>query len=97
MQWKPRILNIMMLAGGLATLTAASGCYTHHRYYESSGGEVWVSTEQPYYERWETETHREHREYNQRRSDEQHDYWQWRRDHHDNDRRDNDHRDNDHR
>lgn len=50
-------------------------------------GGVYVGTygppEAPYYTRWERETHRRHMEYEQRKRAEQHEYWEWRRHHHD--------------
>ena len=50
-----------------------SGCAVHARVY-GPGEDV-------YYSRWEHETHRDHMAYEQRRADEQRDYWRW-RDHH---------------
>jgi hypothetical protein len=69
--------KLTLLVVGLATTTAVGGCY--HHYY--GGGGSWTVTEEPYYERWEHETHRDHVDYAQRNSDEQHQYWQWRQSH----------------
>jgi hypothetical protein len=59
------------------------GCAVHARvydpYYHDYHG--WAA-EEPYYSRWETETHREHRDFNKRSKDEQKEYWDWRHNQH---------------
>jgi hypothetical protein len=44
---------------------------------------VWDSNEGVYYQRWEVETRRDHRDFHRRNSDEQKEYWSWRHNHHD--------------
>jgi hypothetical protein len=70
-------MSLLLLAAGLASSTAIGGCYANH----PRGGFAWSAGEEPYYERWEAETHRDHRDYNQRGGDEQHEYQQWRQGH----------------
>ena len=52
-------------------------------------GGVYVGTygppEAPYYAQWEHETHRDHVDYERRKKAEQHEYWEWRKNHHDHD------------
>jgi hypothetical protein len=71
-------LNMIALVAGLAAASpVVGGCFYHHR----DGGGSWTVSEEPYYERWEHETKRDHRDYAQRSGDEQHEYWQWRQSH----------------
>jgi len=37
-----------------------------------------MRNEEPHYEQWERETHRQHVDFSKRTEDEQRDYWQWR-------------------
>jgi hypothetical protein len=66
-----------------------TGCMTHHGYYENGGeGRVydgdhhdyhaWNGVEIGFYQRWEGDGHREHRDFDQRSADEQKQYWNWR-------------------
>lgn len=55
-----------------------SGCRDrdyHDPYYHDNHPRA---SEQPYYNHWEQETHREHKELNQRSQAEQKQYWDWR-------------------
>src|SRR6202034_4873055 len=62
-----RLFNALMIAGVLvASPVVVSGCY-HHHYYAGT----WSDSEGPYYARWESETHRDHKEFAQRNADEQ--------------------------
>jgi hypothetical protein len=70
----------MLLLFGMATTTTLGGCYAHHHYDYASYH--WSDAEEPYYEQWEHETHRDHVDWNQRNADDQRAYWQWRQDHH---------------
>lgn len=75
-----RLFNAVMIAGALASPVIVGGCYHHHdRGYAVSA--TWSDNEGPYYSRWESETHRDHKEWAQRNADEQRDYWAWRHDH----------------
>jgi hypothetical protein len=71
-------LTLTLLFAGLAAVTTV-GCYHHHDY--DSVSVHWTTGEEPYYESWEKETHRDHRDYSQRSADEQHSYWDWRHSH----------------
>jgi hypothetical protein len=66
-------LSLALLAGALAVPTIATGCavgYQHHH--------EWNDSETTFYVQWETSTHRD---YDQRSSEEQREYWQWRQSH----------------
>jgi len=52
----------------------------HHDYHQ------WDSNESGYYQRWEAETHRDHKDFQQRSRDEQNEYWNWRHQHEGGDR-----------
>jgi len=54
-----------------------------HGYYRSYDPEyhdyhVWNDNEVGYYSRWESETHRDHKEFRDRDKTEQGQYWNWR-------------------
>jgi len=66
----------LLLIGALASSTIVTGCFFHHGPYSP-----WTSMEEPRYEQWERETHRDHKGYDQRGDDEQHEYGQWRQSH----------------
>jgi hypothetical protein len=74
-----RNLDIHLLVAALALPVAAGACY-HHGYDgdHSRAEHRWNDSEEPYYERWEHETHRDHRDFNQRGNDDQSAYWSWR-------------------
>jgi hypothetical protein len=77
---RARFFAMLLLFGGVAATTTLGGCYAHHGYEYVSG--TWTVNEEPYYESWEHETHRDHVDYNQRSADDQKAYWQWRQNHH---------------
>jgi len=56
----------------------------NHRLYDPYHNDyhTWNQEEAGNYARWETETRREHRDFNQRNKDEQKEYWTWRYDRH---------------
>jgi hypothetical protein len=62
---------LCLFAVALATSALTTGCRGHH-------GEV------DYYNQWESETHRDHKDINQRPLDEQKEYRDWRQKHPDN-------------
>jgi hypothetical protein len=73
-----------MSVATLGIVLSTVGCTVHAGYYDpyyhdhhSVNGEV------VYYGQWESETHREHREFKQRNKDEQKEYWDWRHKHDD--------------
>jgi hypothetical protein len=70
-----RLLSALVIAGAVASPTVVTGCY--HHYYHGT----WSDTEGPYYARWEAETHRDHKDWSQRNTGEQQEYWNWRQSH----------------
>ena len=79
MRARPRGFTLTLLFAGLVSSAAIGACYHHHDY--DYVAVRWSVGEEPYYERWEHETHRDHRDWDQRNGDEQRAYWQWRHDH----------------
>ena len=77
-----RWLSLVFVAGALVTPLVTTGC-GGHRVYDPyySDYHRWDNHETVYYQQWETEGHRDHREFNQRNNDEQKDYWNWRHQH----------------
>ena len=73
------LLTILM-AGVLAAPVMIAGCAEHTRVYDPYYHDyhVWDSNEVVYYQRWEAETHKEHRDFDKRNADEQKEYWDWR-------------------
>jgi len=71
-------LNTVFLAAALL-FPALTGCAAHGHVYVQTYGPA----EAPYYTQWERETHRSHMEYERREKAEQHEYWEWRKHHHD--------------
>jgi hypothetical protein len=86
-------LSTLLLATALALPLASIGCAEHHYYrvYDPYYHDYhrWDDRETVYYQRWETENHREHHDFRQRNADEQKEYWNWRHSHpdHDHDKR----------
>jgi hypothetical protein len=60
-----------------------TGCAVHARVYDPYYHDYhpWNHDEIVYYQNWERETHREHRDFRRRNSDEQKEYWDWRHKH----------------
>jgi hypothetical protein len=83
-----RYLGSMLLAAALvASLVVFSGCAARGRVYDDEHRDYhyWNNDEVVYYQRWEVETHRDHRDFNRRRDDERREYWNWRHSHTDHD------------
>jgi hypothetical protein len=75
----------LLLAGALIASSAAiTGCSGHVRYYDAEYHDYhpWNHEEVVYYNRWEVETHREHRDFDKRSAEEQNEYWKWRHSQH---------------
>ena len=93
--WR-RAVPHLVLASLLISPIAMIGCAEHAQYqvYDPDDGtyHYWNNGEGVYYQQWEVQTHRRHRDYRRRDQDEQRQYWQWRKDHQHNDRRDRDNR-----
>jgi len=80
-----RYIGSLVLAGALLTSSVGFiGCSGHVRYYDVEYGDYhpWNHEEIVYYDRWEHETHREHRDFDKRSADEQREYWRWRHQQH---------------
>ena len=80
----------------LAVISGPVGCASHSRVrvYDPYRSDYhhWDRRETVYYNQWVVEGHRDNRDYNHLRQDEQRTYWEWRHQHN----RDRDH-DHDHR
>ena len=78
----------LALAAVLATpvVMTTAGCEGHVRYYDADHGDyrTWDNNEAVYYGRWETETHRDHQDFNRRSDNEKKQYWAWRHNQNDN-------------
>jgi len=70
-------LRRLLAASLLMVPLLGAGCAEHRQVY------TWGPGENTYYIQWEHETHRDHREWNQRNESEHSDYWKWRKHHHD--------------
>ncbi len=84
MRPKHRLLGVVLLFAVFVIAVGTVGCAGRVRVYDSYHHDYhrWNNHEVVYYNRWETNGHRDHRDYNQRNADEQRDYWNWRHDHH---------------
>lgn len=78
-------LGALFLAVAFLFSTATMGCARRDsgRVYDSEHRDYhqWDSNENSYYQRWEAETHRNHKDFQQRSRDEQNEYWNWRHQH----------------
>jgi hypothetical protein len=74
-------LGRIFLLGALTLPLFATGCVPHRQ---------WGPGEETYYVQWETQTHRQHEDWNRRNREEQKEYWNWRKHHRDH------HHDHDH-
>ena len=74
----------ILLAAAIASPALTTGCAAHVRVYDPYYHDYhdW-NGEVVYYNQWEAETHREHREFHDRSAEEQHQYWEWRHHHED--------------
>jgi hypothetical protein len=67
-----------VISFALAAPAVVTGCATHRVYdLAYSDYHVWNGQEVVLYQRWEGDTHREHKEFNKRPADEQKLYWTW--------------------
>lgn len=79
------VLELLLIGASLLT-TACPGNH-YYRPYDPYYNDYhrWDSHEEGYYRQWENETHREHRDFRDRRTDEQRQYYEWRHQHDDHD------------
>lgn len=85
-----RHLSSTMLAAALCLfLIVASGCAARVRVFDEEHRDYhhWDRAEVVYYQRWEVETHRDHRDFGRRSDNEKKEYWNWRHEHSDHDHR----------
>ena len=75
-----RNIGLGMLAAAMATTVFTSGCSVHAGYYYDPYYHDYhrINGEVVYYNQWETDTHREHKELKDRDKNEQKEYWDWR-------------------
>ncbi len=73
----------ILLAASLAVPVLCGGCAARVRVYDPNDHNYhrWAA-EEPYYNRWEAETHRDHREFKKRSDADQKAYWDWRHNQH---------------
>ncbi len=82
--WK-RAVPHLVLASLLTAPVALIGCAERgYRVYDPDDGTYhnWNHAEVTYYNNWEHQTHRQHKDYRKRSQDEQNQYWQWRKNQH---------------
>jgi len=85
--FKQRLVSLAMITA-LASMVVIAGCAarveTGYRVYDPGYHDyhVWDSNEVVYYQRWETDTHRQHKDFRKRNRDEQQQYWNWRHNQH---------------
>ena len=82
-----RYVSSILLAAALCSPVVFGGCAVRasYRVYDPAYEDyhVWDRDESGYYQRWEVETHRDHRDFAKRNSGEQKEYWTWRHTHSD--------------
>lgn len=82
-----KFISSILVVGALFSPTIFGGCAVRGSYrvydpvYEDY--HVWDRNEVGYYQRWEGETHCDHRDFQKRSVDEQKEYWTWRHTHSD--------------
>lgn len=78
------IASVFMAGALIFSSVGFSGCSDHARYYDAEYRDYhpWNHGEVAYYNRWEVETHREHRDFDRRSAEEQREYWKWRHSQH---------------
>jgi hypothetical protein len=76
MRTRPWTSTLILMASLLTAPVVVSGCYAGYSHYHQ-----WNDSEATFYVQWETDTHRDHKDYAQRAPDEQKQYWDWRDQH----------------
>jgi hypothetical protein len=81
-----RALTNFTLTTALAAPLLIGGCAAHSSYrsYDPYYNDyhAWDHNEVAFYGRWETETHRDHKDFQKRSADEQKEYYTWRHNQH---------------
>jgi hypothetical protein len=72
----------LRMCAAFVVLAGIAGCGGHgyYRTYDPDYHDyhVWNNNEVVYYNRWETETHRDHKEFQDRDDKDKNEYWNWR-------------------
>jgi hypothetical protein len=71
-----KLSRLLLVSALTAPLLASTGCVPHRQ---------WGPGEQTYYVQWESQTHRQHEDWNHRDRADQRAYWNWRKHHGDHD------------
>ncbi len=88
MRFLSRHLMTLTMAAVLISPAVIIGCAarveTGYRVYDPgySDYHTFDNNEVVYYQRWETDTHRSHKDFRKRHADEQKEYWNWRHNQH---------------
>ena len=83
----PRYLITSITTLAMAAPLFLAGCgarvSTGYRYYDPGYRDYhsWDNNEGTFYSRWESDNHRDHRDFRKRSSIEQKEYWEWRHNH----------------
>jgi hypothetical protein len=88
MLFRPKKLISIILGAAFAVPMLIAGCggrvgvgyRVHDGYYGDD--HRWDNGEVGYYNRWESDNHRDHRDFRRRPSREQKEYWEWRHNQH---------------
>ena len=83
-----RYFGLMFLSVAMLVIPVVIlGCATRVRVYDEEHRDyhAWNHGEVMYYQRWEAESHRDHKDFNHRTEAEKKEYWNWRHTHGDND------------
>ena len=84
------LMSVMLFSQILLVACAEHNTYrVHDGYYGDYHN--WDNREQAYYLQWESESHRDHRDFQKRSTSEQNDYWKWRHSHEDKESEQNKH------
>jgi hypothetical protein len=85
--FKQHLISLVLITA-LASPAVLAGCAarvdTGYRFYDPGYNDyhVWDNNEGVYYQRWEHDTHRNHRDFRKRGKNEQQQYWNWRHNQH---------------
>jgi hypothetical protein len=79
----PKFFQALLISASTLVPMVTIGCAGEVRVYDPDHRDYhrWNRDEIVFYTRWETNTHRDHREWRERRAEEQQEYWAWRHSH----------------
>ncbi|HZS55877.1 MAG TPA: hypothetical protein VFA65_15860 [Bryobacteraceae bacterium] len=77
------VFRSFLLTGVLLCPVIITGCSVHARYYDAPHRDyhTWGPPEYQPYSHWESDTHRNHVDYNHLSKSDKQAYWNWRHDH----------------